>query len=213
MVFLETSRQEMWQVMEVHGLENKRPNLGAEVGFKYFRNGYVVKVWTSCFRAEVAQCRREPLISQDVVVSKPVGTDFGWVVLTDAHNNAEYFARSTKRTKNFVKNLLQRAMITAQKVQNRPLCEQYSTFMKIRRKPSGATFWECTLIDRHANRRRTSKDWDCGLGPKGKKVVGKARSAYRRTHEKEKAEGRGQRRASEIRIGWNATKKPYPPAA
>jgi hypothetical protein len=208
--FVEIHRKETQDTIVAHGLKSHRTVRGAEVGFKYFRNGYVVKVWTSCLGREVDQCRKEPLLSLDVVVSRPPEEDFGWVVLTDSRNHAEYFARSTKRTKNFVTNLLKRALITAQKVQNRPLCPKCKTFMEIHREPTGATYWECRQMDRHADGRFTFQNWDVGLGSKGKKAVEGPRNAYRRTHQKEKAEGRGQRRMAEIRIGWEPTRDPYP---
>jgi hypothetical protein len=211
--FVEISRRETLTVVVAEGLVNYKVVRRGEVGFKYFENGYVVKVWTSCLREEVEQCRREPLISQDVVVSRPVATDLGWILITDRQNKAQYFARPTMRTKHFIKKLIARAGITTKKVQCRPLCAQCGTFMQIHQKPNRATFWECRENQRHIPQKPVWKDWDFALTPHMLAIVREWRKEYHRYLAREKAKGHVPRHASEIRKRWIPTRDPYPSAA
>jgi hypothetical protein len=181
-----------------------------EVGFKFFENGLIVKLWTSCLRSKVEECRREPLISDDNIVSRPAGEDMGWIVVTNEFNRAQYFARPTLRTKNFVKTLIQRAAITIRKVQNRPRCERCGKWMKIFRKPSRATFWACFHKHILVTKRPTPtwRGWDFALTARMLAIVTAWRKEFHRYLQAQRDKGNNPRPAAKIRKAWFATINP-----
>jgi hypothetical protein len=211
--FVPISGRETMRVIVSHGLESHRKSVRHEAGFKYYENGYLVKVWTSCYQHEIDQCRKDPDLFQDRVVSRPAGTDVGWILIVDPKNWAQYFARPVLRTKNFVRTFLRRAWITQRKIKTRPLCEQCEKYMEICAKESGATFWVCygrSKKDAHEPKRPVFKDWDHGLPPRALQLAKAWRKEFRRYLKKEFAKGNQPRRANTIRKGWKESKNPYP---
>ena len=207
---VEIQGREVVRLIQAYGLKRYHVILEGEVGFKYFENGLMVKIWTSCLRSQVAKCRREPSISDDVIVSRPSGKDMGWVVIADEFNRAQYFARPTLRTKNFVKTFIQRIGITIRKVQYRPICEECGKWMKVFRKLNRATFWAC-FHQRTAYERRKPvwRDWDFALKPRMLKIAKGWRKEFHRYLEREHEKGNIPRHAAEIRNRWVATKNPH----
>jgi len=210
---VEMGGREAIRMVYAYGLvRRRRIILEGEVGFKFFENGLIVKVWTSCLRSEVEKCRREPLLSADVIVSRPPGEDMGWIVITNEFNRAQYFARPTLRTKNFVKTFIQRAGITIRKVQRRPLCEKCGKWMIIFRKASRATFWAC--FHRHLPRERRPtpfwKGWDFALTARMKAIVVAWRREFHRYLEAQRENGHTPRPAAQIRNAWVSTRDPNP---
>lgn len=207
---VEIQGREVIRMIQFYGLRRYRVILEGEVGFKYFENGLVVKIWTSCLRSEVAKCRREPLISDDIIVSRPPGEDMGWIVITNEFNRAQYFARPTLRTKNFVKTFIQRAGITIRKVQKRPPCERCGKWMRIFRKPTRATFWGCLHNQIPIGKRPKPfwKSWDFALTERMLAIAIAWRKEFHRYLTKAKEEGRDPRPAAKIRHAWFATIDP-----
>jgi hypothetical protein len=210
---VEIRGREIIRIVHAYGLTHYRSRviLEGEVGFKYFENGFVVKIWTSCLRSEVARCRREPLISGDVIVSRPPGEDMGWIVVTNEFNRAQYFARPTLRTKNFVRTFIQRAAITIRKVQKRPLCERCAKWMKIFRKKNRATFWSCfhKHIPSKERPRPFWKGWDFALTPRMLALVNAWRREFHRYLHAQRAKGNNPTPAAKIRNAWIATVDPH----
>ena len=208
--FDEIHRGEVAIITLAHGLiPPRRIVIAGEVGFKCSLNGYTVKVWTSCVREAVERCREAPLFSRGEAVGRPPGEDLGWIVVTDAFNHAQYFARPSLRTKNFVRTLCRRVWITLWKVQHRPLCEKCRKFMHIFRKEDGGTFWACLRNAFHETTKPVWLGWDFGLPPGALAFALAWRSEFHRYLKRERARGNNPQRARTIRHGWIETKDPY----
>ena len=209
---VEIQGREVIRMIQVYGLRRHRVIVEGEVGFKYFENGLMVKIWTSCLRSEVERCRREPLISGDIIVSRPPGEDMGWIVITNEFNRAQYFARPTLRTKNFVRTLIQRAGITIRKVQYRPTCEICRKWMVIFRKPTRATFWACfhRQTPFHFGSKPAWKGWDFALTKRMRMIVVAWRREFHRYLEAQRAKGCEPTPAATIRRAWFETVNPHP---
>jgi len=107
----------------------KRKREGPEAGFTYTLDGYTVYVWTT-FNIFTVQAKKR---------------DSGWVLITKG-DRVVYFATPKRRTKNFVKNLLNGAWEAKVHVAKRPLCEENNckAAMEIMcGKALGATFYGC----------------------------------------------------------------------
>lgn len=122
-----------WEVIEkfkrLQVVLPKRKHEGPETGFSYTLNGYTVYVWTTF----------------NVVTRTAKKKDSGWVLITKG-DRVVYFAVPTKRTKNFVKNLLNRAWEAQVHLKERPHCDKDNcgAAMEIRRgKALGATYYGC----------------------------------------------------------------------
>jgi len=214
MGFSEIVRGEMAVTMRAYGVRPPRAPRAGEIGFKYVAHGYVVKVWTTCMRGAVEKCRRAGLHDgsstvAEVVVGRPAGKDVGWIVIADHFGRAEYFARPTLRTKNFVTTLLRRTWITKRRVERRPLCPSCHKFMWICTKQSGATFWACRRRQSHPDGRSVFKDWDASLPPKALKLARAWRKSFSTHLKKARQEGKEPRRASTIRTPWTAEENPF----
>ncbi len=211
MRFVEIDRQEVATIIVAHGLVPPRKIIRpGEIGFRYTENGYTIKVWTSCLRRVVEQCRAEPLLSQNVTVGRPTSKDAGWIVVVDSTDQSQYFARKTHRTKGFVETLLRRVWITQFKVRNRPLCKTCGKFMKIFVQDDGGTFWACFRKGLHDDGNPRWEDWDCGLPPRARRYAKAWRKPAERNRKKVKiSTGQKPRRACTIRKGWRAAKNPY----
>lgn len=211
--YVEITGREIIRIVEVYDLKRYRRYrivVEGEIGFKFFENGLRINAWTSCLRSQVEQCRKEPLISGDVIVSRPPGEDVGWVVITNEFGRAQYFARPTMRTKNFVRTFIQRIAITTRKVQKRPLCETCYRWMRIFRKRTRATFWACfhRRIPKSKRPKPFWKGWDFALTPLMLMLVVAWRREFHRYLARERAKGHEPRPASEIRKAWVATNDP-----
>ena len=159
--------------------------IAKEVGFEFFHHGYQVRAWTSCLHGAVYACDWAPSSSFDVVVGRPAGEDAGWIVIVDPIGREQYFARKVMRTKNFVRNFLERVRITQKKVIGHPVCLQCGRRMEIvrRRKTTGATFWACYNKDAHIGNRPVWEDWDVALSEKDLKIAEGWRRSRRRSRE------------------------------
>lgn len=173
--------------------------ISGEVGFVYRKNGYVVKVWTTCLRCVIEECSKIPSLFMDTAVSRPPGEDMGWVVITDQRDKEQYFTRPTLRTKGFITTFLRRAWITWKKVALRPRCPECQRLMTIFRKKSRATFWACFLSEAHRERKPTWKDWDFCLTEKERGYAEGWRKEYHRYLDQQHKKGHIPQRASAIR--------------
>jgi hypothetical protein len=209
--FREITGREVINIVIAHGLKALKVIIEGEVGFQYSENGYTVKVWTTCLRSKVRKCRLEnSLFSGGEVVSRPSGEDMGWVLIVDSTNKAKYFAKPVLRTKNFIKTLYQRTLISTIRVQKRPLCMQCGCYMHIFRKKSKATYWVCWEKFNHAPKKPLWKNWDFPLGPRAMKIVKAWRREYRRYLDAKRAKGEYPTQARFIRKSrYVATKNPY----
>ncbi len=211
MGFVEIYPREMAVIIKAYGLQPPpRETRCGEIGYRCSFHGYIVKVWTSCMRDVVEQCRRSaPGTADQIVVSRPAEEDCGWVLIADFRGAAQYFARPAFRTRNFVKTLLRRAWITQRRIKDRPLCPACGKFMEICTRKSGATFWGCYRRTLHPDGFATREDWDCGLPPKALAIAKAWRREFSRYLREARKKGRNPRRASEVRNAWKATRDPH----
>jgi hypothetical protein len=209
MGFVEIFRREMGVIIKAHGLQPPREERRGEIGYKCSFHSYTVKVWTSCVRDAVEQCRGSALDVGNVIVSRPAGEDMGWVVIVDPRGQAQYFARPVLRTKNFMKTFLRRAWITQKKIKDRPLCTICGKFMGIHTTKSGGNFWGCYRRDLHPSGLGVTKDWDFNLPPKALKFAKAWRNQFARYLRAERKKGKNPQRASAVRTPWKATKNPF----
>lgn len=212
MGFVEIFPREMAVIIKAHGLQPPpREHRAGEIGYKCSFHGHTVKAWTSCVRGLVEQCRRAaPGIDvDDMIVSRPVDEDSGWVLIVDGAGRAQYFARPVFRTRNFVRTFLRRAWITQKKVKDRPLCPVCGKFMAIITTKSGGNFWGCYRRNLHPDGFATREDWDFNLPPRAMKIAKAWRREYDRYLRAARKKGKAPRPASEIRNPWRSTKDPF----
>jgi len=153
----------------------KRKSEGKEAGFTYSLDGYTVYVWTT-FNPEIGEAKKK---------------DLGWVLITKGDRDV-YFARPKRRTKNFVKNLLNEAWL-AQVHLNRPLCDKDNcgAAMEIMRGRSlGSTFYGCRKPIHQG--KLITKPWYCVFEdkPKAYRFVKKRSKKQRKYFRKRRKEGK-----------------------
>ena len=218
--FREMSRREVREEVIAHGLKKYKKSTEAEKGYVYTQKGLTVKVWTSCERSKVDDCalRYEefPVLREaigDEIVSRPKGTDMGWVLIVDSRNKAQYFAVPFHRTLNFVVSLCETARITQLRVQARPQCKECQKYMVIRVEETRATYWACFQTAGHGTSKAFFLDWDHALSPKAKAAAmrrRKKRKAWQKAKLKLRDEGKKvPQPARKLRQSWKATKDPY----
>ncbi len=208
--FSEMSRKEIAIITEAHGLVPPRSPQPGEIGFKYSAHGYTVKVWTSCVRAVVEKCRKcSAGQADDVVVSREIGGDMGWVLIVDAHGSEQYFSRPVLRTANFVRNILRRTWIAQRRIDRRPLCPECRKYLVISRNKHGGFFWGCYHAELHSDGRPRFAGWDVALPPRALKYAKMWREEFARYRRSLEKQGKKPRRAASLRKPWRSTRDPY----
>lgn len=144
-------------------IEMTKPHEGGrEEGYAISHgSGYRVKVWTSFLATEQAYRM----------------FDQGWVIIVDHSDNIIYRAQSTRRTKNFVQNLLMRARMARERVIHRPYCNgkggcgQWMHFIQLKNR---GCFWVCKN-EAHHGKQRPRKGPDISLSSTVKTFANKKR--------------------------------------
>lgn len=168
------------------GLKAPRPRMGREIGFTFFANGLTVVVWTTWLWRE-RMARKE---------------DAGWILIAKG-DSVLYFSHPLHRTKNFLKNLYRHAWIARWRVMHRPLCPECNAYMNIARgRAMKSRYWLCRNVSRHLGRVIVRLDWDFGIPPRAKKLLGDLRKARRKQFEERRSEGKAANVAPLRRKRW-----------
>lgn len=155
------SARDIREDFERYKIELTKPHPGdREEGYFYnHKSGYRVKVWTS-FVVGRNDYRDE---------------DWGWVIIVDRNDNIVYRAQLTRRTVNFVYNLLMRARMAYERVHFRPYCDGENgcgEWMHFIQRKSGACFWRCENVADHGSFKACpKKDPDVTLSTVVKKFA------------------------------------------
>lgn len=213
----EVSGQEMDRIRRLFGFAPAHNGADDEAGYKRSVNGFTLWIWTSCLREEIEWCRREPLVSDGRIVSRPSGGGAGRVYITDARGRALYFAHHVARTEGFILNLLRVAWLALWRICHPQWCPECSRIMRIiQHKDDGGTFWACLRTSIHRDGEPRWADWDKDLPPKAMATVLRRRGKFRSYLKTERSQGNEPERAWAFRTGpgfgkaaWEGTVRDY----
>jgi hypothetical protein len=185
--FRQISSQEFCLEYRQKRLKAPRVREGRETGFVFKSQGLKVIVWTTWLEEQ----------------SRARDSDAGWVLISD-FQKVLYFSHPLRRTKNFIRHLLQQAYIARQRVIHRPRCPGCGKFMNITPgKGIKARYWSCSRRRFHPQGIIYTKDWDCGINnPKIQKYLDQKRKAQKKYYQKRRAQGKRVPRAMMIRKPW-----------
>jgi len=190
--FIRIGTEETRKKLHEQNLHQPRKRKGREIGFKFYRNGLCVYVWTT-YLHEKEEAREE---------------DSGWVCITEG-DTAKYFSEPLKRTKNFFKNMLIKARIAQYRIIHRPRCLYCKdTFLDIvRGRGVRSRYWKCGNTNRHEEDVKVyTLPWDTGMPPKARAFLDKKRKKKKSYNKKRIAEGKETYTAMKNRKPWKAKK-------